>query len=282
MNLDRSRPVNRDADTARIETFSDGVFAIAITLLVLEIRVPKIEEGSSLFEALFGLWPSYLLAYALSFLVIGTMWANHHNRFRYIARSDHVLLFVNTLLLMFMAFIPFPTALLAEYGLGSTDDRTAAAVLYSGTLAVTAVFFTLLWLYAATNRRLVDRDLSPHLLRAMTRRYVFGVLLYAVAFALAFVAPSQASPSSRAWPCSSSCPSRMNADTPMTPATRTENRRPRMLSPPRGHAKVRSVSWARQRPSPRASRVPPRGRTSRRRCGGSGRGSWLAVSGARS
>ncbi len=188
MNLDGGGSLNRDDDTTRIETFSDGVFAIAITLLVLEIRVPKIEEGSSLFEALFGLWPSYL-AYALSFLVIGTMWANHHNRFRYIARSDHVLLFVNTLLLMFMAFIPFPTALLAEYGLGSDDERTAAAVLYSGTLAVTAVFFTLLWLYAATNRRLVDRDLSPHLLRAMTRRYVFGVLLYAVAFALAFVAP---------------------------------------------------------------------------------------------
>jgi len=180
--------LNRDDDTTRIETFSDGVFAIAITLLVLEIRVPEIEEGGSLFGALFGLWPSYL-AFALSFLVIGTMWANHHNRFRYIARSDHILLFVNTLLLMFMAFIPFPTALLAEYGLGSADERMAAAVLYSGTLAVTAVFFTLLWLYAATNRRLVNRDLSPHLLRVMTRRYVFGVLLYAVAFALAFVAP---------------------------------------------------------------------------------------------
>ena len=188
MNLDGGDPANRDDDTTRIETFSDGVFAIAITLLVLEIRVPEIEEGASLFEALFGLWPSYL-AYALSFLLIGTMWANHHNRFRYIARSDHVLLFVNTLLLMFMAFIPFPTALLAEYGLGSEDERTAAAVLYSGTLAVTAVFFTLLWLYAATNRRLVERDLAPRLLRAMTRRYLFGVLLYAVAFALAFVVP---------------------------------------------------------------------------------------------
>lgn len=188
MNLDGGGSLNRDDDTTRIETFSDGVFAIAITLLVLEIRVPEIEEGGSLFGALFGLWPSYL-AFALSFLVIGTMWANHHNRFRYIARSDHILLFVNTLLLMFMAFIPFPTALLAEYGLGSADERMAAAVLYSGTLAVTAVFFTLLWLYAATNRRLVNRDLSPHLLRVMTRRYVFGVLLYAVAFALAFVAP---------------------------------------------------------------------------------------------
>ncbi len=179
-------PAGRDNDTVRIETFSDGVFAIAITLLVLEIRVPEVEEGHTLAGELLGLWPSYL-AYALSFLVIGTMWANHHNRFRYIARSDHVLLFINTLLLMCMAFIPFPTALLAEYVLGSDEERTAAAVLYGGTLAVTAVFFTLLWLYVATNHRLVQRDLDSRLLRSMTRRYVIGVLLYAVAFALAFV-----------------------------------------------------------------------------------------------
>jgi uncharacterized membrane protein len=185
MNLDGGS-AGRSDDTGRIETFSDGVFAIAITLLILEIRVPEVEEGHTLAEALFGLWPSYL-AYALSFLVIGTMWANHHNRFRYITRSDHVLLFINTLLLMFTAFIPFPTTLLAEYVLGSDEERTAATVLYSGTLAVTAVFFTLLWLYAASGHRLVERDVDTRLLRAMTRRYVIGVLLYVVAFALAFV-----------------------------------------------------------------------------------------------
>ncbi len=122
----------------------------------------------------------------MSFLVIGTMWANHHNRFRYIARSDHILLFINTLLLMFTAFIPFPTALLAEYVLGLDEERTAATVLYAGTLAVTAVFFTLLWLYAASGNRLV-RGAGPCLLRAMTQRYVIGVLLYVVAFALALV-----------------------------------------------------------------------------------------------
>ena len=127
-------PVGRSDDAGRIETFSDGVLAIAITLLVLEIRVPEVEEGRTLAEARLGLWPSYL-ACALSFLVIGTMWANHHNRFRYIARSDHVLLlFVSTLLLMFTAFIPFPTALLAEHVLGSDEERTAATVLYAGTL----------------------------------------------------------------------------------------------------------------------------------------------------
>jgi uncharacterized membrane protein len=175
----------RDSDTGRIEAFSDGVFAIAITLLIIEIGVPHAEATESLSEKLVGLWPSYL-GYATSFLVIGTVWANHHNRFRLITRSDHVLLFLNVLFLMCVAFIPFPTALLAEY-IREEEHRITAVAVYSGTLAVTAVFFTLLWLYAAGNYRLVDRSVDPPLLRAMTRRYVLGMLLYALAFALAFV-----------------------------------------------------------------------------------------------
>ena len=175
-------------DTGRIEAFSDGVFAIAITLLVIEIGVPHLgdePEGTSLLGALFEQWPSYL-GYVISFLVIGTVWANHHNRFRFIVRSDHVLLFLNTLFLMCVAFIPFPTALLSEY-LREPEQRNTAVAVYSGTLAVTAVFFTVLWLYAAGNYRLVRRDLAPEALRAMTLRYVIGMLLYVGAFALAFV-----------------------------------------------------------------------------------------------
>ena len=179
--------VNQDNDTGRIETFSDGVFAIAMTLLVIEIGVPHVgdePEGTTLFGALVAQWPSYL-GYVISFLQIGVIWANHHNRFSFIERSDHVLLFLNTLFLMCVAFIPFPTALLAEYI--QSDERTTAGAVYSGTLAVTAIFFTLLWLYAATNYRLVRRDLNPTLFRAMTRRYVLGMVLYILAFALAFL-----------------------------------------------------------------------------------------------
>jgi uncharacterized membrane protein len=172
-------------DTGRIEAFSDGVFAIAITLLVIEVGVPHV-QGTTLSRALVEQWPSYL-GYAISFLQIGVIWANHHNRFRFIARSDHLLLFLNILFLMCVAFIPFPTALLADYLLSSGAERTTAGAVYAGTLAVTAVFFTLLWLYAAANYRLVDRNLDPSLLRAMTRRYVFGMGAYFVAFALAFV-----------------------------------------------------------------------------------------------
>ncbi|CAN5746003.1 hypothetical protein BH18ACT11_BH18ACT11_25620 [soil metagenome] len=164
------------------------MFAIAITLLIIEIGVPHVGEVGSLFESLVHLWPSYL-GYTISFLVIGTVWANHHNRFRLISRSDHILLFLNILFLMCVAFIPFPTALLAEYIREEVHRSTAVAV-YSGTLAVTAVFFTLLWIYAAGNYRLVDQSVDPSLLRSMTRRYVLGMLLYVVAFALAFVSPA--------------------------------------------------------------------------------------------
>ena len=187
MNRGGGGPANRDNDTARIETFSDGVFAIAMTLLVVEIGVPHLGEdpaGTTLFDALVQQWPSYL-GYVISFMQIGIVWANHHNRFSFIERSDHILLFLNTLFLMCVAFIPFPTALLAEYI--QTDERTTAGAVYSGTLAITAIFFTLLWLYAAGDYRLVSRDLDPALLRAMTRRYVAGMGLYVFAFALAFV-----------------------------------------------------------------------------------------------
>ena len=177
-----------DRDTGRIEAFSDGVFAIAITLLIIEIGVPHLDEeppGMTLAGALVGLWPSFL-AYVISFLQIGVIWANHHNRFRFIERSDHGLLFLNILFLMCVAFIPFPTALLAEYLEGTPDERQTAGVIYAGTLAVTAVFFTLLWLYAAANRRLVDRSLDPSLLRAMTRRYLLGTVAYLLVLLLAF------------------------------------------------------------------------------------------------
>jgi uncharacterized membrane protein len=180
-------PAGRDNDTDRIEAFSDGVFAIAITLLVIEIGVPHLgdePEGTTLFGALIEQWPSYL-GYVISFLQIGVIWANHHNRFRFIARSDHVLLFLNILFLMCVAFIPFPTALLAEYLQGA--ERATAGAVYAGTLAVTAILFTILWVYAAANYRLIDRNLDPSLLRAMTRRYVAGMVAYLLTFLIAFV-----------------------------------------------------------------------------------------------
>ena len=176
-------------DTGRIEAFSDGVFAIAITLLVIEIGVPHINDAplsATLFGELADQWPSYL-AYVISFLQIGVIWANHHNRFRYIVRSDHGLLFLNILFLMCVAFIPFPTALLAEYLGETTTESATAGIVYAGSLMVTAFFFTLLWLYVAGSRRLLDQSLDLTIIRAMTRRYVLGMLFYVLAFAISFV-----------------------------------------------------------------------------------------------
>lgn len=100
-------------ESGRVEAFSDGVFAIAITLLILEIKVPE-GAGEHLWTALGAQWPSYA-AYVVSFLVIGIMWANHHTVFGYVARVDRTLLFLNLLLLLVVAALPWPTALLAEY-----------------------------------------------------------------------------------------------------------------------------------------------------------------------
>ena len=106
-------------DTNRLEAFSDGFFAITITLLVLEIKVPPL--GSALGRELLSLWPSYL-AYTVSFIVIGAIWINHHAMFDHIVRVDHTLLLLNTFHLMFIVFIPFPTAVLARSLHDGTED----------------------------------------------------------------------------------------------------------------------------------------------------------------
>ncbi|MDQ3811805.1 MAG: TMEM175 family protein [Chloroflexota bacterium] len=176
-------------ETARIEAFSDGVFAIAITLLIIEVRVPELADDArsavGLFEALVRQWPSYL-GFLISFVVIGIMWANHHNIFKYIRRSNHVFVMLNVLLLMCVAFVPFPTAVLAEY-LQEPGARVTAAALYSGTYTVTAIVYNALWRYAAMNGRLLGAHTDPVLVRAITRQFLIGPVLYAASTALAFV-----------------------------------------------------------------------------------------------
>ncbi len=174
-------------ETARLEAFSDGVFAIAITLLVLEIRVPHLGEdaaGHELLAALGRLWPSYL-AYATSFATILIMWINHHRIFRCLRRVDHPLFILNGLLLLCITFVPFPTALLTEY-LQRPAQGIAAAV-YSGTFVVTAVIFNLLWHHVARSPRLQDPRINPRFVRQNTLGYVFGPLVYLAAFGLGFL-----------------------------------------------------------------------------------------------
>ena len=171
--------------TTRVEAFSDGVFAIAITLLILEIKVPHdVAPPTTLGQALAHQWPSYL-AFLTSFFTILIMWVNHHRLFTHIGRCDDRLLFFNGLLLLGVAVLPFPTALVAEY-LGHAGQTTAASV-YNGTLIVIAICFNLLWRSASRNGRLLHEDHDHDAVRHITESYRYGPLSYVVALALGFV-----------------------------------------------------------------------------------------------
>jgi uncharacterized membrane protein len=178
-------PVER-SETARIEAFSDGVFAIAITLLIIEIHVPAREHAETLGHELLRIWPSYA-GYLTSFLTIGVMWINHHHVFTYIVRSDRTLLLLNTLLLLMIAFVPFPTAVLAQFV--ETDGARAAAVLYGATLTLTAICFFVWWRYASSGRRLIGDHVSDDELADITRAYTPGTLLYGGSALVAFASP---------------------------------------------------------------------------------------------
>lgn len=176
-------------ETARVEAFSDGVLAIAITLLVLDLRVPVREalerDGESLTHALLHEWPAFA-AYVTSFLVIGIIWINHHSVFALIGRVSRGLLFLNLLLLMFVGTIPFTTALLSEYLTAGRDARTAAVV-YSGAMLGMAVAFSLLYARAARDPRLLAPGVDPVAARGSQLRFSAGVAVYAVTVAVGMV-----------------------------------------------------------------------------------------------
>jgi uncharacterized membrane protein len=162
----------------RLETFADGVFAIAATLLVLNVDVPDL-GGHSLAHELVRLWPAYV-GYAVSFATIGIIWVNHHNVLRQLRGADRIFLFINVFFLLCIAFIPFPTRLLATYV--RTGDGRAAAVAYGITLTATALFFNLMWRYAiGRGGRLLRADADRREVDGITRSYRPGVPLYAAA-----------------------------------------------------------------------------------------------------
>jgi len=177
-----------EKETGRVEAFSDGVFAVAITLLALDIHVPRLDAlpSGGLGLALLALWPS-LLAYVTSFATILIMWLNHDRLFEQIRRKDHGLLVYNGLLLMVITLFPFPTALLAEYLPHPSANAKIAAAVYAAFSIMMAVFFNLLWHHAADGARLLSDDHDRHKVRRITEQYRFGPLLYLVAFVLAFV-----------------------------------------------------------------------------------------------
>jgi uncharacterized membrane protein len=178
------------SETFRLEAFADAVFAIAITLLVIEIRLPPHEEVlriGGVGPALLQLWPSYV-GYVISFIVIGIMWANHHNLMKLVDRVDHGFITLTLLLLLCVAFLPFPTAVMAEH-LADPDphERAVAVAFYCGCFTVTALFYFLMWWHAARGRRLIASHVPDESVRAITRAYVPGSFLYLTATLVAFV-----------------------------------------------------------------------------------------------
>ena len=173
-----------EVTTHRIESFSDGVFAIAITLLVLEIKVPHFEDGNALdlVSALLGLWPSYF-GYVFSFVMIGIHWVQHHYVFKLYERSDHNFALLNGLYLMSIAFVPFPTGVLARYVADPAVQKTAI-VFYAIGLFLPAVAYVLIWLYASQNHRLVHKHLDDRFIAYLTRRYLLTIALYFAAVLL--------------------------------------------------------------------------------------------------
>jgi uncharacterized membrane protein len=168
-------------ETARVEAFSDGVFAIAITLLILEIKVPPHTGEGVLRQALVDLWPSYL-AFLASFMTIGVMWLNHHRLFTLIEKRRDVLILLNLLLLLVITWLPFPTALLAEHLRGPHDDQQTAGIVYSASLFTMAIVFNVLWRYAIRTDSVGEHANVD----GISRQYAVGPILYAVLVVIAY------------------------------------------------------------------------------------------------
>jgi TMEM175 potassium channel family protein len=169
-------------DKARLEAFSDGVFAIAITLLVLDLHVPDV-GGGSLAHALWRQWPADA-SYAVSFLTIGIIWVNHHNVFRHLERCDRRLLFLNVLLLMTVALIPYPTALISHYA--RSPNATAAAVAYGLVMVAMALCFNAIWHYSI-RAGLLATGSDAREVSGITRSFRPGPFLYLAGTLIAFV-----------------------------------------------------------------------------------------------
>jgi uncharacterized membrane protein len=170
----------------RVEAFSDGVIAVAITLLALNLPIPAAIHGRDLAATLGHQWPTFA-AFAVSFVTIGIVWINHHAMLRRLARVDHTVLFMNLLLLMGICVVPFSTALLAEYLTASSGAHLAAAI-YGGSLLVMSCCFFAIQRHVLVRRpELLHEGITPEDRELVLKRNRFGLLPYAIATAAALV-----------------------------------------------------------------------------------------------
>jgi uncharacterized membrane protein len=178
-----------DVSTSRLEAFSDGVFAIAITLLIIEIKVPSHDDlrDQSLVHYIWQQWPKYF-AYILSFVMIGIYWANHHYLFKLFKRTDHLFNLLNVFFLMTIAFLPYPTGVLGDYIIVAEHAKPAVSF-YAFAIWLPAFSWLLIWLYAKHKKRIVDHELTPRFINALTWQYVLSNILYISAFLVSLISP---------------------------------------------------------------------------------------------
>ncbi|GHO55397.1 TMEM175 family protein [Ktedonobacter robiniae] len=175
-----------EKETGRIEAFSDGVFAIAITLLVLDLKVPALANGvtaNGLGKALLWQWPSYL-SFFISFATILIMWINHHGIFKLVQKSSTLFMFANGFLLLLVTIVPFPTALVAKYL--TTPAASTACAVYAGTFSMINLAYNLLLWSATYQRRLLKPTVKTSQIQALFRLYLLGFPLYLLALFIAF------------------------------------------------------------------------------------------------
>ncbi len=177
------REASDEKETARTEAFSDGIFTIAITLLVLNLRDPILSGGSSLAQGLIDQWASFF-ALITSFVTILIMWMNHHNMFNYIHRVDRRVMLMNGLLMLFVVLTPFTTSLVASHI--STGDSEVAAGVYSGTFLLLAFVWNGLWRYSTAGHRLLGKDVTDEQVETIKRQYLVAPVFYGAAFVISF------------------------------------------------------------------------------------------------
>ncbi len=169
----------------RIEAFSDGVFAIIITLLVLELKVPHIANGhdsAALAAALLALLPKFM-SWVMSFAIVSIFWVNHHRFFNLLKHVDNGLLWLNCLFLMLLSFIPFPSALMGEY-----HREPVAVIVFGAVMALASLVFAWMRWYASLYAQIVQEDLSlAYLKRSVRQSFLLGPVLYSAATLTAFL-----------------------------------------------------------------------------------------------
>jgi uncharacterized membrane protein len=182
------RHLGRLSATGRVEAFSDGVMAIAITLLVLELKVPVAAGPDKLLGLLLDRWPSYV-AYLAAFLTIGIIWLNHHTLMSKIARFDTRLHWLNLLLLLGVATLPFPTSLVADYVADGSSNASVAAAAYGLTATLMALPWGFIWRHLRDHPELLEPEYDAAHASIELRRGTLGVPIYVAATAVSFVQP---------------------------------------------------------------------------------------------